>query len=248
MYKTAIELFRSEYVSYSRLRSYNKCPQEFKLRYLDSIPCPSGRAAQLGSVVHSIIANYLQNVQSSKSLVQTDSCDLCEAIVPICKELREAGELTYFLPESEIETLLNGFAKLLPKIDSQSIVSIEAEKNFEISQYRFKAIIDLILCNAKDELTIIDFKTGKPEYVDDLQIQTYAIPLFRDTPVPKIELIYAFLKSRELSKSIMTRKSVTVLGNELVNRVQCIENDKIFSPKLSYLCSFCGVRDHCPKG
>ena len=62
MYKTAKELFKSEYVSYSRLSCYEKCPQQFKLRYLDGLPCPVGKAAQLGKVVHAVIASYLNDI------------------------------------------------------------------------------------------------------------------------------------------------------------------------------------------
>lgn len=247
-YNTSKELFRSEYVSYSRLSSYETCPQKFKLTYLDKIPCPVGRAGQLGSVVHTIIAKYLEDVRSSNSLVETDTSDLYESTIPTCKELREAGELTYFLKEYEIENLLDGFAKLLPRVDSQSIVGVEVESNFEIQGYQFKTITDLILCNANGKFTIIDFKTGKPEYVDDLQIQLYAIPLFEKSSASEIELIYAFLRYGELKRLRMTCKSVTNFSDKLIERVRRIEADKTFFPEPSFLCDFCGVREHCHEG
>ena len=247
MYKTSKELFRSEYVSYSRLSSYEKCPRQFKLRYLDGIPCPVGKAAQLGSVVHEIIARYLKDIGFPKSAIQTDIYDLCKLIIPTCKELRETGKITFFLQESEIEYLLNGFVKLLPKFDSRSIVSVEAERNFKVGKYKFKTITDLILRNDKGKLTVIDFKTGKPEYVDDSQIQMYAIPLFDEASTSEIELIYAFLKHGELKRLKMTRGSVKTLANGFITRVQCIEDDNTFFPESSFLCRYCGVRDHCPE-
>ena len=248
MYKTSKELFKSEYVSYSRLSCYEKCPRQFKLRYLDGIPCLVGKAAQLGKVVHAIIASYLNDIGSDKSTIQMDISDLCEYTIPICKELRQEGELTVFLNEYEIEPLLKGLVRFLPEIDNRSIVSIETETDFEVGQYKFKTITDLILRNAKGKLTVIDWKTGKPEYVDDSQIQMYAIPLFEDASTSEIELIYAFLKYGDMKRLKMTRHSLKQVSDEFINRVQLIEDDNNFLPEPSFLCRFCGVSNYCPEG
>jgi len=248
MYKSSEQLFKSEYVSYTRLSCYETCPQQFKLRYLDGIPCPVGKAAQLGKVVHAIIASYLKDTAADKSTIKTDISDLCEYTIPTCKELREEGELTVFLKEYEIEQLLEGLVTLLPQIDSRSIVGIETETDFEIGQYKVKTIADLILRNAQGKLTVIDWKTGKPEYVDDAQIQMYALPLFEDAATSEIELIYAFLKFGDLRRLRMTRHSVEQVSNEFISRVKHIEKDRDFHPEPSFLCKYCGVSDYCPEG
>ena len=240
MYKTSKELFKSEYVSYSRLSCYEQCPRQFKLRYLEGIPCPVGKAAQLGKAVHAIIASFLNDVGPDKTTICLDISDLREYTIPVCQELRQEGELTVFLNEYEIDPLLEGLVSLLPKIDYRSIVSIESETNFEVGEYKFKVITDLILRNSKGKFTVIDWKTGKPEYVDDSQIQMYALPLFEDTSISEIELIYAFLKYGDMRRFRMV--------DEFINRVQRIEDDNNFLPKPSFLCRFCGVSNHCPEG
>ena len=245
MFKSSKEYFAERYVSYSCLSCYDDCPRQFKLRYLDGIPCPSGPAAELGIAVHKIIAEYLESISNSDSTVNTDICDLLNRISSVCAEMREESELSACIDTRDVEILLQGYVKLMPTVDPHCLKGIEQVYKYEIDKYRFISILDLLLCDEHGKHTIVDFKTGNPKYVDDLQIQMYALPLLKDISSQPVDLVYAFLKNGTMKKSSITAAQAKKLSERLLQRIHSIEADEEFPARPSPLCGYCGVRDEC---
>ena len=52
------EVFRKEYVSFTRIQTFKTCPRMFELIYLYKLEQKSGRAAQVGSLIHEILRLY----------------------------------------------------------------------------------------------------------------------------------------------------------------------------------------------
>jgi putative RecB family exonuclease len=245
MYNNSKDLFDSEYVSYTRLSGYEKCPHLFKLKYLDQVPVESSSAAQLGTLVHAVIEDYLREIKKTKSAIETDVDSLTKRIDLIETELRDKDEITVYIDKWDVEELLEGFVDFMPIVDTTAIKSIEEEVNFYVQNYRVKAVLDLVLESKTGEYTVIDFKTGKPKYVEDFQIKLYALPLVEKPLANTVKLIYAFLRFGEVRELALTRKEFPIITQRILNKVKEIEKDKVFPPNPSGLCRYCEAREYC---
>lgn len=245
MYETSRELFRSEYVSYTRLSSYEKCPHLFKLKYLDQVPVESSSAAQLGTLVHAVIEDYLREVKKTKSAIETNIDSLTNRIDLVETELRDKDEITVYIDKWDVEELLEGFVAFMPIVDTTAIKSIEEEVNFYVQNYRVKAVLDLVLKSKTGGYIVIDFKTGKPKYVEDFQIKLYALPLLEKPSANTVKLIYAFLRFGEVRELALTHKEFPIITQRILSKVKEIEKDKVFLPNPSGLCRYCEAREYC---
>jgi len=244
---SAWDLLRSTHISYSKLHVYGQCPRRFKLEYLDDRRPEKSVALQLGSMVHAVIAHYLRDIQETQRRLQTDPEDLKRLIRKTRDELREKGEVTAPVSETDVGTLLRGFTRLLPHIDGRAIAAVEAEKLTRIGPWMLKSILDLVLRNSHGETHIIDFKTGKRRYVKGFQLRTYALPILgnRVANINHVRLTYAFLRERTLWSFHASRFECQGIVDSIIAQCRQIEADTTFKPRPTRLCDWCGVRGFC---
>lgn len=255
-YTGAEELFRKEYVSYSRLRSYEQCPRRFKMEYLDGIPARIGPAGQMGTLVHAVLASYLNEVMRAHVQVRTDVGDILPRIRPIHKHLRRRHEIRQRLDEREASRLLSRFAEIMPEIDGSAIAAVEAEREFDIGRYRCKAVLDLVLRDNDGHFAIIDFKTGKARYANDFQLGFYTLAMLQAADVgyggfiflrrgegPSYQQVRLPIEACGLRS--FNKTSVRRVEQRILRTVETIEADRAFKAKKGPLCNYCGVRKHC---
>lgn len=247
MSKTASELFRTTHLSHSKLQAYLKCPHRFKLEYLDGCESESSREIQLGSVVHAVLAKYLEGIQGQPRIFQPTVSDLMGALPDVCQSLREEGELTHDISEGEVSSLLAGFASAMPRIDGRAIVHVEAEKRTRLGTFELLSILDLVLRNERGEVHIVDFKTGNPRYVKEEQLQTYSLPILgsRQHDGSPVKLSYLFLRDGTVRSFQMRRDQCDAVVSRIIGIVRAIESDREFQPNVTRLCDWCGVRKSC---
>ncbi len=247
-YSNAVDLFQNEYISYSRISSYEQCPYLFKLKYLEKCPSTSSRAAELGKTVHAVIASYLNTINNSTNTQKVELSHLCDEIEPTCDMLLDTGETNYEFDTYEIKPLLEGFVNFMPYVNPNEIHGIEEEKNFHLRSLKYKCILDLILKDSSGNFTVIDFKTGKPKYVEDKQIKLYSMSLFKDFSPSSIKLIYAFLRFYTTEEYDFSFQESQVYEDIIHRKVCRIMEDDTFYPRTSFLCRYCDVRDYCDHG
>lgn len=247
MATSARELLRSTHLSYSKLQTYLKCPHRFKLEYLDKCRVEPSREIQLGSVVHAIIARYLLGIQGQARTFETNAAELVRLLPVVTKQLQGEGELSEKFGEDEVYSLLEGFADGMPRIDGRAIIHVESEKHTKLGGYVLKSILDLVLTDGRRQLHIIDFKTGKPQYVKDEQLRTYALPVLGspDHGGSPVKLSYLFLRDGLVRSMMMTREECDGVVARIMEVVRTIEADETFRPKVTRLCDWCGVRHAC---
>lgn len=243
----AADLLRSTHVSYSKLQTYEQCPEKFKLQYLDGFDSKPSRAIQIGSVVHAVLAEYLESIQGHAEVFQPDVAELAGCIPAVCRQLREDGELLEWIEDTELLPYLRNFVKLMPRIDGRAIVSVEETMHTRIGSWVLKSILDLVLTNAKGEVHLIDFKTGKPEYVHEFQLRTYALPILGSPTygVPGIKASYVFLKGSTLRSFRVSQADCDEIVSSVTTVIRRIEADDRFVGRVSSLCRWCGVRQYC---
>jgi putative RecB family exonuclease len=248
---TAAELLRSTHISYSKLHTYKQCPMRFKLEYLSSDRRDSkpSLAMEVGILVHAIIEKYLRQIQGSTGVFHPTLDNLESIIDPVRRELRRTGQLEAKINRSRILPYLQNFTKLMPRIDGRAIRLVESVKRTRLGPWVLKSILDLVLVNAKGQQHVIDFKTGKPTYVRNAQLQSYCLPLMGD-PSATAETIsgsFVFLKTGTIRSLTVSRNGTQEIVDDLVQTTRAIENDKQFVAKPNRLCDWCGVRHRCPE-
>jgi RecB family exonuclease len=133
---------------------------------------------------------------------------------------------------------------LNPNIKSDQVLHFEKEVNVDIDGYKLKSIIDRCDSNNNGEVKIIDYKTGNKKYVQNIQLEVYALALSQ-IEQNNYELEYQFLKTSEAKRWNYTSDLYDKSKRWILNSVDEIESTDYFPPKRSRLCDYCGVSQHC---
>lgn len=155
--------------SYSQLRLYERCPREYKYRYVLKIPTSPNHSLSFGSSIHNTLRLVFEQVKRSKEGL--------EGVV----ELPSLEDMSNFYEQSwisvgyedkrhEVEKKKKGKQVLKAYYDSLDLESIrpfELEKKFKyrLEDILIRGTIDRIDVVGKEDgktvVDIIDYKTGK---------------------------------------------------------------------------------------
>ena len=236
------EVFKKEYVSFSRLRAFEKCPRMFELIYLYGLPERSGRAAQVGSLVHEIIHLYSAGHGGSLS-EKLRARGPVEGLLDLYDLARLHTNPTFSIPEQELRPYLENFVAV-NTIDSFRVQATEHECNCTVGAFTLKCVIDRVDVGAKSTCTIIDYKTGNPRYAVKRQLEAYAYVLSAGRWAP-CELVFQFLKNGTVCGWEYTRRLHDNAEQWVLQRTREIQNTEVFRRTRSWLCDYCGVSEHC---
>jgi DNA helicase-2/ATP-dependent DNA helicase PcrA len=140
--------------SWSMLNTYSRCPLNFHFKHRLRIATPSSRAAIKGTLVHDVLEE-LSKIAHHPSLDEINQC--FDALL-----LKHANSLP-ILPEREVEAsreAVHAWASS-PQAGNH-VVDVEASVSFEFHGRPFIGKIDRIDVDEKNQLRLVDFKTGKP--------------------------------------------------------------------------------------
>lgn len=232
------DVFKKEYVSFTRIKTFKTCPRMFELIYLYGFEDKSGRAAQVGSLAHKIVHLYTvyHQVRLSDQLRNNGAT---EELLNFYDEAVSSMDLTYCIPKSELRPYLANFVVMNRKNNFQVQVT-EHECNSTIGNYNLKCIIDRIDAGQ----IIIDYKTGNPQNAVNHQLNVYAYALSNGQWNP-YQVAFQFLKTGEVRDWKYTAQLHRAAKEWLLEGIQQIENAKGFRRNKSRLCDYCGVSEHC---
>ena len=232
------DVFRENHISYSRIKTFKTCPKKFEFSYLCGLEDRAGKAAQIGSVVHKTLELYSGDVLEGRQPHESAGIDtLCGYIDKAMCECDTDVRLTHH----DIQPCLSTFQFL--NRDLKHTVELELRNECAINGYDFVSIIDRIdECN--DEKTLIDYKTGNPKYVRNMQLQTYAFALNKGEYEPH-RLEYQFLKIADTRNWKYTRKLHQDTYDWIFSNVDAIERTSYFKPCRTPLCNYCAFQPIC---
>lgn len=240
------DILRGEHVSLSRIRCHQACPHRFKLRYIDKRIPKSSWAAEKGKLVHAILERYLRIVKDSGEAVSPTLEDLEPHIVPVAREMREKGQLSYFIPADQLQPLLAEFCARMPRIDARAIDSVEARRITRIGQWKFVSVLDLVLHSPKST-QIVDFKTGQSRFVTANQVRVYALPILGSNRyrVEQVKCWYVFLSEKKIETLTIRASETQAIAESLAAQIRAMESDQTLSARPGSHCRWCDVRDYC---
>lgn len=233
--------------SYSRVSSYDECPYQFKLVYIDKAEKTGNAYAQWGSLCHSIFERYLKG-----------ELELYELVDVYKAEYKKYVTMPFAYNEVYYENGIDVFSSFdgLPN----GIVFLESEKRFftEINGKKFLGIIDVIARDSADNGIIVqDYKSKskfkskkeKTEYARQLYLYAHYIEKTYNE-FPKL-LRFDMFRSKQIVDIPFDKDAFDDANKWFVNTIQNIYNDEYFNPKpkkeIDYYCeNLCDVREICP--
>ncbi len=232
--------------SFSRLDLYERCPWAYKTVHIDKIPRAKSEALQTGTVMHQLVADYLERLIASTQLTDWEWAQGASPKKPVTQvsemvEMWERFYQTFTLP---------------PVMDSPGVenkLAFDADwqpcEFFSEAAY-FRMVIDF---HFRQEAlgVIIDWKTNRamPQTVEkDLQLRTYGWDL-KQALYPDIEEVLLrlhFLRYGKEREVLLTHLDLAAVPDELKARIEVIEADHTLTPTPGSFCGWCGVTAHCP--
>lgn len=236
--------------SHSRIECHNKCPYQYKLRYIDH-------------------AKTIQAPEPNDALICGNTIHLGAE-----KDLKTAIKFYYsnypIINDDHINEVIK-FEYLIPQIHEILADVNVYKKEFKVNTPRFIGIVDLITKNEDGSVDVFDYKYSNnyEHYKESPQLHLYKYFLeqigFKVRKlgfifIPKISIrqkqeenLYQFRKrlQEELRNSkikIMEIQYNAEKVAEWMNDIINITEDKDFSKNPTNLCSWCEYQEYCIKG
>ena len=246
--------------SHSQLSTYETCPHQYKLSYIDKIKAETeGIEAFMGSRVHDALEKLYRDLKVTKLNSLEEIIDYYhqsweknwnEMIQIIRKEYtadhyRRLGE-----------KCITDYYKRYYPFDQGKTLGLEENIYFPLDQekgYSIRGFIDRLALLDHSILEIHDYKTSSrlptQENVNsDRQLAFYQMGVegkWKD--IQEIRLIWHYLAFDTEIRSSRTPEELHRLRRKTLELIQKIETDRQFLPKEGPLCNWCDYQGFCPK-
>jgi putative RecB family exonuclease len=244
--------------SNSKLATYENCPQQYKLRYIDRLKLPEeeeGIEAFLGSRVH----ETLEKLYKELLLTKLNSLDESLAYYNSQWEknwhenvvVNKKGFTPVHYRNAGKEAVTNYYKRYSPFNQSKTL-STEHSVTFKIDDITITGKIDRLSHNEDSIYEIHDYKTSgflpaQDKLDNDRQLGLYQIAVkerFRDAK--EISLIWHYLIFDKEFTSRRSDAQLKDLKKEVLSLIKTIEKDTKFSPSETKLCGWCEYPEYCP--
>jgi putative RecB family exonuclease len=245
--------------SHSRLNTYENCPLQFKLTYIDRIKRETeGIEAFLGNRVHETLKKCYDDIRRTKLNTIDELFTYYESlwqknwhddIVINRKELTAEHYLN--LGRKMLETYYQRYAPF----DADITIGTEMMLNFSLddrNKYRFTGLVDRLARDPIGVFWIHDYKTsaylpGQEEADRERQLAFYQIGVRKRWPdIKDIRLVCHYLAFDCELISRRTEESLAELVTNTTKLIDRIQADIEFAPRESALCDWCEYPDLCP--
>ena len=244
--------------SHSKLATYENCPQQYKLKYIDRIEPPEageGIEAFLGSRVHETLEKL------HKELILTKLNSLDDLLLYYKEQWDKNWHENILIVKRGYtkdnywnvgkEAITSYYKRNYPFNRSKTLAT-EYPITFQIDDYTIRGFIDRLGHQNEGIYEIHDYKTSgylpSQEKIDsDRQLALYQIGIkehFRDAE--DIRLIWHYLIFDKELTSARTDAQLTDLKKEIVALIKTIEKDTRYEPIESNLCDWCEYPEYCP--
>lgn len=198
--------------SLSKIGTYEKCPAQYKYRYIDHIPTKKSESAQRGTDNHAVIEGYLKGHHAS---------------LP--------SELSFYTG------FFDGLKKfeLFPEI--QIALDNEWNPvPWDSPTVWWRGVLDLLTLPNEQEAYVYDWKTGKFYPDHDDQKSLYSLAVLATYPAVRlVRAFHVYVDLGKTSKKEYSRDQMHMLRDFWTNRVVKLERDSSFIPHPGWYCSYC---------
>ena len=246
--------------SHSQLSTYETCPHQYKLAYIDKIEVETeGIEAFMGSRVHDVLEKLYRDLKVTKlnSLEellgfyhQSWEKNWNDMIQIVRKDY--SAEDYCRLGE---KCIANYYKRYYP-FDQGKTLGLEENIYFPLEEekgYWIRGIIDRLTLADSSILEIHDYKTSNrlPSHKDvdsDRQLAFYQMGVGgKWQGIREVRLIWHYLTFDTEIHSSRTPDQLQQLRQATLELIEGIETDRQFLPKEGPLCDWCDYQGFCPK-
>lgn len=239
------------YLSYSQLDTFNRCPLQYRYKYIFKIPAPVHSSASFGTSIHNVLKDFYQNIKSGKKQEIEDLLIILKNNwIKLGYTSKKQEEFSHNLAKKILTDFYNKFHK-------HETVPRSLEQNFKFpikSGLIIGGKIDRIDEKKDGRIEIIDYKTGdklptQKEVDKNLQLTVYAMACaqkyFLGKEPKDIILSLLFLKQGKKISTKRTKDDLRKTRKDLLEKIKEIETSD-FLPTPGFMCKFCEYKLLCP--
>jgi len=260
--------------SYSRINTYQTCPQRYKINYLDKIRKPhEGIEAFMGKRVHEVLEWFYNHNKNSNSFYAVDllldkfnhlwdshwhdNIILSRQQYVIIKKKNRKFRRYLSLDRHKqmfkdigIKCIVNYYKRDI-KGFTKDTIGVELKHQVQIDGVNFNCIIDRLDKKKDGVYVIYDYKTGKKplthsKAINDLQLSLYQLAVKEKyNDCNEIILKWYYLRTDEIISIEHNKEKLLELKNLIINQVIKINEDDKYEAKKSILCDWCYFWEEC---
>jgi putative RecB family exonuclease len=246
--------------SHSRLSSFEKCPLQYRYRYIDRIKRDTqGIEGFMGSRVHEALEHLYREVGTGRVPGADEVVGVYQArwaaeydparVRIVRRELHAADY------RATGERCLRDFHRRQAPFADGETLGLEQEVQFSLDpsgRYQIRGFIDRVARAAPGVYEVHDYKTSasRPSDEDlrrDRQLTFYQMAVrdrYRDAR--EVRLIWHFLTRGERRVSSRTETEIDAHRRQAIRLIDTIETARAYPARESALCRWCEYRDICP--
>ena len=246
--------------SHSRLSAFEKCPLQYRYRYLDRIKRDTQSIeAFLGNRVHDALEALYRDLLASKR----PTLDEILALYHRSWEKSYSDKITIvktdLTPEHYRKTGEECLAKYYRRhdpFDDGQTLGLEERVTLSLDEqgrYQLQGYIDRLVRQEQGVYEIHDYKTSSgrlPSDADlraDRQLTLYQMAVEKRFPdAREIRLVWYYLVFDQKKTSARTPREIEQHRKQTIGLIDTIEGTKDYPYRKSPLCSWCEYRDICP--
>jgi putative RecB family exonuclease len=245
--------------SHSRISTYENCPYQYKLRYIDKVKvdvAPTTIEAFMGDMVHQTLELLYKNKKFKKRVAKSSLLKFYNAIwkknfsedILIVKE-----DLTSENYRKMGMKYISDYYDRMRPFEQMTILGLETTDRMTLPDgNQWHVRIDKLGCDSDGNYFVCDYKTNsrmkdQEEADSDRQLALYSVWVkdkFKDAK--SVKLIWHMLAFNKDAVSERTDEQLQKLQQEVTEIIKEIENAKEFPRNQTALCDYCVYKEMCP--
>jgi putative RecB family exonuclease len=248
--------------SHSRLGTYENCPFQYKLRYVDRVKPALGNSIEsfMGRMVHDAL-EWLYKLARDSNVVSKESLlnkydqlwiDNWQDDIRVIKK-----DLTAENFKQTGSNCLEMYYDSYHPFNQAITIGLEERMMIDLPEdKKMQGYIDRLDKLGDGHLAVHDYKTSNrvpPQAVadQDRQLGLYALAVHQRYPeVEKIDLVWHYVRFDEEVRSTRTQAQLEKMIDTTVSLIKDVEaatDRKDFPTKTSMLCDWCEFKAQCPE-
>jgi len=246
--------------SHSRLSTYENCPYQYKLQYIDKIKVdvPTTIEAFMGDLVHQTLEKLYKDKKFKKVVSKATLLkfykDLWEKEYSedILVAKADQGLTSENYRKMGLKFIEDYYDKYKP-FDQLTILGLETQDRMTLPDgNQWHVRIDKLACDQEGNYYVCDYKTNarmkdQEEADSDRQLALYSIWVkdkFRDAK--SVKLVWHMLAFNKDAVSERTDEELKKLQQDVCDKIAEIESATEFPRNQTGLCNYCVYKEMCP--